>query len=94
MLSGSEYGSAYKRLRQKMRTARQKAGITQAEVARIVGRPQSFVSKIETGERRVGFLEMQLLARVYGKPLSYFEDVVLARRPPRRTRKALIGRDP
>ena len=58
-----------------MRTARQGAGITQAEVARILGRPQSFVSKIETGERRAGFLEVQLLSHIYGKPLSYFEDV-------------------
>ena len=61
MLSRSDYGSANKRLRQKMRTARQRADITQAEVARILGRPQSFVSKIETEELRVGFLEMQLL---------------------------------
>ena len=66
----------------KMRTSRQKAGITQAEVARILGRPQSFVSKIETGERRVGFLEIQLLAHIYGEPLSYFEDAALARHLP------------
>jgi len=47
------------------------------QVARILGKPQSYVSKLEIGERRVDFLELQILAHVYRKPLSYFEDEVL-----------------
>ncbi len=39
----------------------------------LVERPQSFVSKIESGERGVDFIEMQILAHVYGRPLSHFE---------------------
>jgi hypothetical protein len=38
-----------------------------------LGRPQSFLSKCESGERRVDFVELQHLARVYRKPLSYFQ---------------------
>ena len=44
------------------------------QVGHLVGKPQSFISKIESGERGVGFIEMQVFTRVYGKPLSYFED--------------------
>jgi transcriptional regulator with XRE-family HTH domain len=53
--------------------ARKDAGLTQAQVARMLGRPQSFVSKFESGERRVDFVELQRLARIYRKPISFFE---------------------
>jgi transcriptional regulator with XRE-family HTH domain len=55
-----------------LREAREGAGLTQAEVAKALGRPQSFVSKSESGERRVDVIELADLARLYGKPLSHF----------------------
>ena len=73
-LSTSRFGPAYGRLRERLKAARVEAGLTQAQVAHLVGKPQSFISKIEVGERGVGFVEMQVLARIYGKPLPYFED--------------------
>ncbi len=66
--------SAYERLRLKLKETRIEAGLTQAEVARMLGRPQSFISKVETRERRVDFLELQMLAKIYGKSPSYDED--------------------
>jgi hypothetical protein len=41
-------------------------------VARSLRRPQSFVSKCESGERRVDVVELQDFARLYGKPLDFF----------------------
>jgi len=38
-----------------------------------MSRPQSFVSKAESGERRVDFIELCHLAKIYSKPLSFFE---------------------
>jgi len=64
----------YERLLKKLRKARDEAGLTQAQVAKALGRPQSFTSKIESGERRLDFVELQELASLYGKPLTYFED--------------------
>jgi len=43
----------YKRLLKQLQAARLEAELTQAQVAKALGRPQSFVSKCESGERRV-----------------------------------------
>ena len=62
----------YRRFLQRLREARAEAGLTQAEVAQRLRKPQSFVSKNETGERRVDIVELADLARLYRKPLDYF----------------------
>ncbi len=40
------------------------------EVARKLGKPQSFVSKSENGERRIDAVEFADLAAIYGKPMQ------------------------
>lgn len=57
----------------RLRAARVEAELTQADVAKKLGRPQTWVSKCELGERRVDFVELEDFAKVYGKPLSYFQ---------------------
>ena len=37
-----------------------------------MGKPHSFMSKCELGERRVDFVELQILAKIYAKSLSFF----------------------
>ena len=54
------------------RQARGEAGLTQASVAKKLGRPQTWVSKFELGERRVDFVELEDLAAAYGKSLEWF----------------------
>ena len=46
--------------------------MTQVEVAQRLNRPQSFVSKIESGERRIDIVELSELARLYRRPLDFF----------------------
>jgi transcriptional regulator with XRE-family HTH domain len=51
--------SLEERLRHSLREARTAAGLRQAELAELLGEPQSFVSKYENGERRLSFLEVR-----------------------------------
>jgi transcriptional regulator with XRE-family HTH domain len=46
--------------------AREKAGLTQGEVAERLDTYASFVSKCEAGERRLDVVELAALCRVYG----------------------------
>jgi transcriptional regulator with XRE-family HTH domain len=62
----------YRRLLQALRAARQDAGLTQVEVAKHFRSQASFVSKIESGERRIDVLELAELCRLYGIRLGTF----------------------
>ncbi len=62
----------YRQFLKKLRSARLDAGLTQQEVARALRRPQSFVSKCESGERRVDVVELERFARLYRKALEDF----------------------
>jgi transcriptional regulator with XRE-family HTH domain len=64
----------YRRMLAGLRAARDEAGLTQAEVAAHFERPQSFVSKCESGERRIDPTELRMFAQLYRKPVSYFLD--------------------
>lgn len=70
----SVYSWRYQRLLHRLRAARLQTGLTQAQVGRTLGRPQSFVSKCESGERRLDAVELADLASLYGKPVSFFLD--------------------
>jgi transcriptional regulator with XRE-family HTH domain len=67
-----DYPEEYKRFLERLRQARLEAGLTQTEVAEALQKPQSFVSKCETGERRIDVVELQVLANLYRVPLTYF----------------------
>ena len=68
------YHKAYKRFLARLVQARRDAGLTQVEVAKRLGKAHTFLSKCELGERRVDFVELQQLAKIYGKDISFFRD--------------------
>jgi transcriptional regulator with XRE-family HTH domain len=61
-----------KRLRQLLREARIAAGLRQADVAAQLGEPQSYVSKYESGERRLDIVELWAILDVLGVNLVEF----------------------
>jgi transcriptional regulator with XRE-family HTH domain len=56
----------------RLRQARLDANLTQVELARRMGKPQTWVSKCELGERRVDFVELEDWAAASGREVSYF----------------------
>jgi len=62
----------YRRFLERLRAARVEAGLTQVQVAARLRKPQSYVSKCESGERRVDVVELADFAKLYRKALVYF----------------------
>jgi transcriptional regulator with XRE-family HTH domain len=56
----------YDRALEQLVRARKGARITQASLAGMLGRPQSFVAKYESGERRLDVAEFVGIARAIG----------------------------
>jgi transcriptional regulator with XRE-family HTH domain len=57
-MGGSVHSKPYKNLLALMTGARERAGLTQAELAERIGQTQTFVSKCERGERRLDVIEL------------------------------------
>lgn len=55
-----------------LRQMRLDAGLRQADLARKLGQPQSFVSKCESGERRIDVLELRQICEASGVSLGEF----------------------
>lgn len=62
----------HKDIVQKLIKARKEAGLDQQEVARSMGKTQSYVSKIESGQRRIDIVQISLFAKIYKKSTNYF----------------------
>lgn len=66
------YSREHKGLIARLKKAREAAGLQQQDVARLLKRTQSYVSKLESGQRRVDVVQLKTLARIYKKPLEHF----------------------
>jgi len=75
-MSGSVYSARYKEFLKRLKAARLEMGLTQEEVAAQLNVPQSYVSKCESGERRIDVIELVDFAEVYKKNLLYFVDSI------------------
>jgi transcriptional regulator with XRE-family HTH domain len=65
-MAKSQHTQRYRRLTAALRRARERAGLTQGQVAARLGAYASYVSKCESGERRVDAVELAEFCRVYG----------------------------
>lgn len=62
----SLFPDEYRQLLELLVAARKTAGMTQQQLASKLGRPQSFVSKFEKGERRLDVVEFVRISRMLG----------------------------
>ena len=72
MTQKAVHSSEYKKIIERLKKARKNAKLSQIEVAKKLDKPQSYISKIEAGERRLDVLELKKLAAVYKNPVSFF----------------------
>ena len=66
------YSKNHKYLVGQLKKARKEAGLDQREVGRLLGKSQSYVSKVESGQRRVDVVQLKKLAEIYKKDLGFF----------------------
>lgn len=78
-MSRSVFPHSYGVLTQCLVDARTAAGVTQVELAERLGRPQSFVAKIEGGDRRLDVIEfLQITAELNVDPEPIIKSVLAA----------------
>lgn len=56
----------------RLKQARAQADLDQAEVAKLLGKSQSYISKIEAGQRKIDIIQLKDFAKIYKKNLSFF----------------------
>lgn len=73
-MSKSIFSKDHKLLIRKLKKARDDSGLEQKDVARLLRKTQSHVSKIESGQRRIDIIQLKEFAKIYKKDLSFFLD--------------------
>ncbi|MFB5649287.1 helix-turn-helix domain-containing protein [Leptospira wolffii] len=71
-MAKSIFTEEYKAFQKLLRKAREESGLTQTDVANALKAPQSFISKVEAGDRRIDVIEFWNLAKLYRKPVEFF----------------------
>jgi transcriptional regulator with XRE-family HTH domain len=66
------YQNEYRQIAEKLKKARNEAGLTQKDVSERIGKPQSYISKAESAEQRIDIVELKQFANLYKKTINYF----------------------
>jgi transcriptional regulator with XRE-family HTH domain len=61
------HSADYSRFLALLKAARKETGMVQQELADLLGKPQSFVAKLEGGERRIDVIEFIAIASAIGR---------------------------
>ncbi|UYZ84347.1 helix-turn-helix domain-containing protein [Entomomonas sp. E2T0] len=78
----SIYTKEYQLIINTLRSARIAKGITQVQLAEALGRPQSFVAKIENGERRLDIVEFMYIAQLLAlDPFKALKQLTIKHKP-------------
>jgi len=78
-MSKSIFTTEYAVFRDLLRELRTEKGITQVQLSDTLGMPQSYVSRYETGERRIDVIELSEVCLSLGTTLAAFSKKLEAR---------------
>lgn len=73
-MNKSIYTKVHKEIVNKLKKARENVGLSQLEAAEKVGKTQSYISKVESGQRQIDIVELKNFAQVYKKSFKEFFD--------------------
>lgn len=71
-MSKAIYSKDHRYIVERLKKARLEAGLDQKEVAKLLGRSQPYISKIEAGQRRIDIVQLKEFAKIYKKSLDFF----------------------
>ena len=66
------YSEGHKALVKKLIEAREERNLRQEDVAKLLGRTQSYISKIEAGQRRIDLIQLKEVAKIYKQNIDFF----------------------
>lgn len=66
------YSKEHRMLVERLKKARKERGLDQRDVAKILRVTQSYISKIESGQRRIDIFQLKTFAKIYRKKIDYF----------------------
>ena len=80
-MAKAKFTPAYRRLRALLVEARQAAGLRQEDVAKRLRKPQSYVSKVEAGERRLDVVEfLDFVEAIEADAVALLQSLISLRR--------------
>lgn len=71
-MSKTIYSKGHKALVARITKAREEAGLRQEDAAKLLKKTQSYISKIEAGQRRIDIIQLKEFAKIYKKDLDFF----------------------
>lgn len=80
-MAGTVHTDAYKKLLNALVEARCAEGLSQAQLAKKLGKPASFVGKYELGERRLDVIEFMVVLKVLDREVGELTGLVASDLP-------------
>ena len=66
------YSKEHRLLVDRLKKARKGRGLDQRDVAKLLGVTQSYISKMESGQRRIDIVQLKRFSKLYKKQIDYF----------------------
>ncbi len=66
------YSKDHKFVVEQLKKARVETDLDQEKAAELLGKTQSYISKVESGQRRIDIVQLKEFAKIYKKEVDFF----------------------